>query len=174
MKTLNELKELLLKGQQLSMQGSLDRRMPAKESIPYLLDARKGLKQYVLLNPDDYSAWKLLSQAEETLLNYPAALSALENSLKSGAKDRKDLKRLALLHEYLLTWKELNLTPEQLSSLGEYLEIKLDQCNCNHTLSFTKEWLDNNVAKNKKSKIIKTLQAQGGFCDCEVLTNVVI
>lgn len=53
MKTLNDLKGLLLKGLQLPMQGSMDRRMPDKASIPFLLEARTGLKEYVVLHPSD-------------------------------------------------------------------------------------------------------------------------
>lgn len=147
--------------------------MPDKKSIPYLLEARKGLKEFVSLNPNDSNGWRLLSQAEECLLNYPEALSSLERSIKLGAKDKKDLKRIALLKEYLASWNELELTPKQLDSLGDFLDEKLYGCTCNHTLDFTKEWIDRNMPKNKKSNILKVIQEKGGFCDCEVLANVV-
>ncbi|MGH4118625.1 DUF2695 domain-containing protein [Clostridium sp.] len=29
------------------------------------------------------------------------------------------------------------------------------------------------IAKSKKSRIVKAIQNQGGFCDCEVLANVI-
>ncbi|MGH4139336.1 hypothetical protein [Clostridium sp.] len=109
-KNLKELQDLLLQGQKLSMQGSLDRRMPDKKSIPFLIDARKGLKEYVILNPEDSIAWRLLSQAEESLLNYPEALTSLAKSIEFGGKDKKDLKRIALLKECISSWNELELT----------------------------------------------------------------
>jgi len=172
--TLKELQEILLQGQKLSMQGSLDRRMPDKKSIPFFIDARKGLKEYVTLNPEDSIAWRLLSQVEEALLNYPEALSSLEKSIELGGKDKKDLKKIALLKESLVSWDELDdLTPDQLESLGNYVDEKLGEFGCNHTLYFTKEWIDENIPKNKKTKIIKVLQGKGGFCDCEVVANVV-
>ncbi|MGH4139337.1 DUF2695 domain-containing protein [Clostridium sp.] len=54
------------------------------------------------------------------------------------------------------------------------MDEKLDEHGCNHTLSFTREWLDGNMPKSKKTRIIKDIQGKGGFCDCEVLANVVI
>ena len=92
-KSLKELQEILLQGQKLSMQGSLDRRMPDKKSIPFFIEVRKGLKEYVNLNPTDSTGWRLLSQAEESLLNYPEALSSLQKSIELGGKDKKDLKK---------------------------------------------------------------------------------
>ena len=172
-KSLKELQEVLLQGQKLSMQGSLDRRMPNKKSIPFFLESRKGLKEYVILNPTDSMGLRLLSQVEESLLNYPEALSSLEKSIELGGKDKKDLKKIALLKECLASWNELELAPEQLESLGDYLDEKLGKHGCSHTLSFTKEWIDGNIPKSKKIIIIKAIQGKGGFCDCEVLANVV-
>jgi tetratricopeptide (TPR) repeat protein len=172
-KSLKELQEVLLQGQKLSMQGSMDRRMPDKKSIPFLIEARKGLKEFVALNPLDNVAWRLLSQAEETLMNYPEALSSLEKSIELAGKDKKDLKRIALLKECLTSWNELGLTPEQMKSLGDFIDDKLSEQVCDHTLSFTKEWLDGNIPKSKRAKMIKAIQGKGGFCDCEVLANVV-
>ena len=173
-KSLKELQQVLLQGQKLSMQGSLDRRMPNKKSIPFFLESRKGLKEYVILNPTDSMGWRLLSQVEESLLNYPEALSSLEKSIELGGKDKKELKKIALLKECLASWNELELAPEQLESLGDYLDEKLGEHGCSHTLFFTKEWIDVNMPKSKKTRIIKAIQGKGGFCDCEVLTNVVM
>lgn len=172
-KSLEELQELLLQGQKLSMQGSMDRRMPDKKSVPFLIEARKGLKEYVAMNPAESLGWRLLSQAEETLMNYPEALRVLEKSIELGGKDKKDLKRIALLKESLLSWNAIDLNPEQLESLGDYLDEKLKENGCDHTLSYTKEWIDSNMQKSKKAKIVKAIQGAGGFCDCEVLANVI-
>lgn len=173
LKSISELQQVLIQGQKLSMQGSLDRRMPDKKSIPYLLDARKGLKEYLNENAKDTFALRLLSQSEACLLNYKFALSYLEKAIEISGKDKSDLKRLAALKGCQSQWEELDLTPAQLDSLGNFLDKKLRECECNYTLNFTKEWLDINVVKSKKSRIVKAIQNQGGFCDCEVIANVI-
>lgn len=173
MEKLEALKETLIEGQKLSMQGSLDRRAPAKKAVPFLLKARKGLKEYVKGNGTNPLAWRLLSQAEECLLNYNNAISCLERAMELDKKNQKDFKRLALLKEYGGMWNELNLSPEQLESLGLFLSEKLTADDCDHSIKFTKRWLEENIPKSKISKIVKEFQNQGGFCDCEVLSNVV-
>ncbi|MBU3113155.1 DUF2695 domain-containing protein [Clostridium lacusfryxellense] len=172
-KSISELQQVLIQGQKLSMQGSLDRRMPDKKSIPYLIDARKGLKEYLNENSKDALALRLLSQAEACLLNYNFALSYLEKAIEISGKNKSDLKRLAALKECQSQWEELELTPDHLDSLGNFLDKKLRVCACNYTLDLTKEWLDSNVAKSKKPRIVRAIQNQGGFCDCEVLANVI-
>ena len=170
---LNDLQNELIQGQKLSMQGSGQRRAPEKIAIPYLLSTRKGLKEFVKQNEDNSLAWRLLSQAEEYLFNYNAAINCLQKGIELGGKERKDLKRLVMLKEYGRQWQEINIFPEQLELLGTYLEKKVDSSGCNHTLTHTKKWLDENIPKNKKSKFIKSMQNQGGFCDCEILMNVI-
>ena len=65
------------------------------------------------------------------------------------------------------------LTAEQLMSLGAFLRGGLRRRACDHTLRNTKEWiLAHGVARSAK-RIMKSLAVRGGFCDCEVLTNVV-
>jgi hypothetical protein len=137
-KNLAELQQLLIEGQRRSMQGSYMRRNPAATSIPFLLKARSGLKEYIRENETDAQAWRLLSQAEECLLNYVAARQCLERAMSlSERKDKKDLKRLALLKEGEFAWTELKLTPAQLEELGQFLRAKLSQSECDHTLRFT-------------------------------------
>jgi hypothetical protein len=66
----------------------------------------------------------------------------------------------------------MNLTPDQLADLGEHLQARLSDNECDHTLRFTQEWLE---AYNRgKTKIVmEALRNQGGYCDCEVLNNVI-
>ncbi|WP_230933917.1 DUF2695 domain-containing protein [Priestia sp. TSO9] len=173
MDSLLELKDELIKGQKLAMQGSYQRRAPSKKAIPHLLSARKGLKEYVEKHATDAFAWQLLSQAEEYLLNYNAALSALQNAVTLNKKDRKLVKKLVLLKEQANKSHELDLSPEELDSLEAFLDEKVDIQGCDHTLIYTKEWLDTHIPVSKKSKVVKALQNQGGFCDCEVLMNVI-
>jgi tetratricopeptide (TPR) repeat protein len=169
---LEALKQTLVEGQKLSMQGSMDRRAPAKKAVPFLLKARQGLKEYLKENETNHLAWRLLSQAEECLQNYNHAIYCLQRAMVLDKKNQKDLKRLALLTEYRGMWEELNLTTEQLESLGSFLNEKLTATDCDHSLKFTKIWLEESVPKSKISKIVKEFQNQGGFCDCEVLYNV--
>ncbi|MEK5389699.1 DUF2695 domain-containing protein [Margalitia sp. FSL K6-0131] len=173
MDRLNELKDILIKGQQLSMQGSLQRRAPSKKAVPLLLSARQGLKEFVIENSNNALAWRLLSQAEECLLNYKEAIICQEKTMELGHRERKDLKRLALLKEYGGKWEEINLSPDQLETLWAFLDEMINSEGCDHTHKLTKSWLENNVPKSKISKIIKAMRNQGGFCDCEVLLNVV-
>ncbi|WP_336769779.1 DUF2695 domain-containing protein [Bacillus bombysepticus] len=173
MDRLNELKATLIQGQQLSMQGSLQRRAPSKKAVPFLLSARQGLKEFVIENSNNVLAWRLLSQAEECLLNYNEAVICQEKTLELGGRDRKDLKRLALLKEYGGKWEEISLSPVQLETLGAFLDEMINSKGCDHSHKYTKSWLENNVPKSKISKIIKAMRNQGGFCDCEVLLNVV-
>lgn len=173
MESLEYLKDELLKGQKLSGQGSYRRRAADEAAVPYLLNAKYGLKDYVERNPEDAEAWRLLSQAEESLLNYRAAIKSLQKAIAVGEWSRKDLKKLFLLKEHEEQWRELSLSPEQLETLGEYLELKVELMGCNHTLRFTRKWLNQTVPKNKKENVLRALQNQGGFCDCEVLSNVI-
>jgi hypothetical protein len=171
---LEELRKVLIEGLRRTMQGSYMRREPASEAIPFLLEARSGLKQYVREHEKESDAWRMLSQAEESLLNYAAALRCLERAMSnSGRKDKKDLKKLAQLKEYEGLWASLNLSPPQLAELGNHLSAKLEEQSCDHTLRFTKEWLEVTNVANVKS-VIQGLRSQGGFCDCEVLNNVAL
>ena len=90
----------------------------------------------------------------------------------SERKDKKDLKRLALLKEYESQWADLDLTLTQVAELGNHLQARLVENGCNHTLRFTQEWLQAGKAGKTKG-VIDALRNQGGCCDCEVLNNVV-
>src|SRR5215831_16636978 len=139
---LEALRKVLIEGQRRSMQGSCQRRNPASPAIPFLIEARSGLKKYVTGHPQDVSGWRLLSQAEECLLNYSAARQSLEQALSlSDRQEKKDLKRLAQLKEYESEWGELGLTPPQLEVLGRHLRNMLNQEQCDHSLRFTRDWL---------------------------------
>lgn len=98
---LEELRELLLRGQQLAQQGSYQRTLPARKAYPSLFEAQTGLREYTKENPDDEAAWRLQALAEECLTNFKGAMVCLERAMKlSGQRDKKDLKTLARLKEY--------------------------------------------------------------------------
>ncbi len=95
---LDALEAILRKGQRESMQGSYERRLPAAESLPSLEESRMGIRGYLNEFPDNVRALRLLSEVEETLLNYPAAVTLLERAMElEGRRTKKDLKRITVL-----------------------------------------------------------------------------
>jgi len=171
--TLSHLRETLLAGQRFSKQGSYHRRAPAKKAVPFLVEARTGLRAYTAQHADNSEAWRLLSQAEECLLNYRVARDCLERAMSlSAVRDRKDLKRLALLQEYESKWVQLALTPGQLADLGQFIGRQLTATPCDHTLRITETWLRNQDIPDANA-VVEGLRNHGGYCDCEVLANVV-
>jgi tetratricopeptide (TPR) repeat protein len=169
---LQELSELLRDGLKRSMQGSYERRAPAKAALPYLRLARRELRVLADQQPGDARAWRLLSQAEEALLDYRNARAALEKALSLEAtRSPKSLKKLALLREYEATWGEMGLHPEQLAELGRYLTHRLATSHCNHTMVQTDIWLGQLGIANPTS-VKEAFERTGAYCDCEVLFNV--
>ena len=169
---LRELSELLRQGQKRSGQPSYRRRAPANAANPYLLQARNGFRLIVEQQAGNAEAWRLLSQAEETLLGYRNARIALERVIALEPRpNRRDLKKLALLREHEAWWDGLGLTPEQLSELERYLEQTLSASPCDHTMRHTKMWLDHCGLLNP-DRIRESLEHRGGYCDCEILHNV--
>jgi hypothetical protein len=173
-KELEDLRAVLMSGIRLSMQGSLSRRAPAKASVPNLLRAREGLREFVRDNPVSAEAWRLLSQAEECLLNYKQAITCLEKSMSlSGSRDKRSLKRLAQLRESITEWSALPLTPGQLCELGEFLVLYgANEERLGRTLDNTRRWLETKGFSNVE-EIIEALGNRGGFTDFQVLYNVV-
>jgi len=169
---LRELSELLRAGLKRSMQGSYERRAPAKEALPALRFVRRALRAFVDQEPGNAQAWGLLSQAEEALLDYQNARSALEKAINLEAKrSTKSLKRLYWLREYEAKWEALGLTPEQLAELGLYLEQSLAVSPCDHTMAHTDIWLGQ-LGIADPTTVKAALERRGAYCDCEVLFNV--
>lgn len=170
---LKSLEELLRQGQRLSMQGSYERRAPAAEAVPFLVQARDGLKEISIRSPLDARVWHLLSLAHEALLEYGPALAAIHEAVRlSGRKDKRDLKRIAQLRNAAAEWHEMPLSPEQLAQLGKYLRDKLAGGTGDRTLRWTQQWLsEQRVADTEK--VIAALRNRGGFTDFQVLNNVV-
>jgi hypothetical protein len=56
------------------------------------------------------------------------------------------------------------------TELFDYLDERLEEEGCDHTLQLTEDFLvDKNIDKDA---VIKWLNDNGGYCDCEVLNNV--
>jgi hypothetical protein len=171
---LKELARLLHEGLICTGQTSLRRRAPRPEALPLLQRARHGLRLAVEDEPGNIEAWRLLSQAEEMLLEYGRARVALEKVLVlAPRRDRRDLKRLALLQESETWWGGLGLTPLQLAGLGDHLAKGLYSTPCDDTPRITRAWLQSSGIANP-DPIIEALGERGGFCDCEVLFNIVM
>jgi hypothetical protein len=169
---LRQLQNTLIQGQRLGGQGSYQRRMPSKKAVPFLKEALLGLRQYVLEHRDDAVAWRMFSQAEECFLHYTAARRALERVLAlSPAKDRRDMRRLPLLKEQEERAADLGLTPSKRAELERYLDAKLSQFPCDHTLNRTREWLVGQQVDDPDA-VLEAFRSYGGYCDCEVAMNV--
>lgn len=62
------------------------------------------------------------------------------------------------------------LTQKQANDLISFVEEKLSKNNCDHSLKHTRRWaLDNKFDQND---LIDILEANGGWCDCEVTYNL--
>jgi tetratricopeptide (TPR) repeat protein len=173
MKTIPELRDRLVKAQRMSGQSSYERRAPSAQSVPAFLAVEADLHGFLQQHPDNAEAWRLLSLAQECLLNYQGAVASLERATRLSAKrDPRDLKRLALLREQQAKWSALSLTADDLANLGQYLETALSQSPCDHSLAQTREWLASRPGA-ETDRILQALRHHGGYCDCEVLLNVV-
>ena len=169
---LRELQGILIQGQRLSGQGTYQRRAPAKKAIPFLNKALVGLRSYVANHRDDVVGWRLLSLAEECLLNYTAARLALEKVIAmSPGKERRDLIRLPKLREGEERARDLKLGPALLEELRSYLNRQLSQLPCDHSLRHTRNWLIEQRADDLDG-ILEAFAGYGGYCDCEVALNV--
>ena len=67
--------------------------------------------------------------------------------------------------------KKFVLSKTRATKLFRFLRKQLAEQDCDHTLRFTQQWLDENVPAEKHAAILKEMAEQGGFCDCEVLMN---
>lgn len=66
--------------------------------------------------------------------------------------------------------KSLPFSAEIFEELFDYIDTTLESHGCDHTLKYTKKFLENNNLPLKK--IIEWLEENGGYCDCEVLANI--
>jgi hypothetical protein len=65
---------------------------------------------------------------------------------------------------------EMPISADEFKTLITDLERQLDHRPCDHSLTMTETFLVNHP---KKEAITLWLQQHGGYCDCEVLSNVV-
>lgn len=83
-------------------------------------------------------------------------------------KDRKK--------ELLAQWKESQkrtylLSKDQAEDLLSFVDEQVGEHDCDHTLRFTKQWLDENIPPEQHAAVLEELASMGGNCDCEVMYN---
>ena len=173
MKSIAELRAMLTSAQKLTGQSSLERRAPSPEAVPALQAVSSEIAQFLAHNAEQAEGHRLLSSAQECLLNYPAARRTFETSLRlSGQRLPKDLKHLSLLLEYESKWKKFPLSPDDLADLGRFLRQALSSERCDHSARFTRQWLAQHSPDQQEEKLA-AFGDWGGYCDCEVEANVV-
>lgn len=69
--------------------------------------------------------------------------------------------------------KKYILKKAEAKSLFSFLRKKLSENTCDHTLRFSEEWITKKFSEDtgKINAVIRELQEDGGYCDCEVLLN---
>ena len=63
------------------------------------------------------------------------------------------------------------LSLEQVASLFEYVESKLEDTGCDHSRRYTQQWLSMNIPQEQHEAVLAEIEEMGGYCDCEVLMN---
>lgn len=62
------------------------------------------------------------------------------------------------------------LSKAQVEEMFEYVEARVDECECDHSRTHTRNWLLNHVPE-KAEDALAEIAEMGGYCDCEVLMN---
>jgi len=62
------------------------------------------------------------------------------------------------------------LTKKRKAGLIKYVESKLYEYPCDHSLRFSIEWAK--MEDLDIEYVIEILQSEGGYCDCEVVMNL--
>jgi hypothetical protein len=62
------------------------------------------------------------------------------------------------------------LTENQVTDLCVFIENRIENTGCDHSLKNTFEWAEKNEIN--KADLIDVLELNGGFCDCEVTMNL--
>ncbi len=58
----------------------------------------------------------------------------------------------------------------EIDCLKRYIEKKVESSSCDHSLGFAQEWAELNSFNF--NDLIDILEANGGFCDCEIIWNL--
>lgn len=171
---IQQVRDLVIQAMRLSRQGSYSRMAPARECLPYLAAALAQLEAMTNARPDCAEPWRLLALVHEVRLDYTNAIRALEKHISAkGAASREDLKRMAALRRYASEWCALDLTPEALARLGEYLRTALaSNTDSEDRFAETRSWLREQNHRSPES-VIEAFRSRGVFDDLGVLNNIV-
>jgi hypothetical protein len=170
MMLISEILQMLMQAQKLCKRGIFETSAVDKRAVAPLLELKAAVQEYLIQNPCDVEALRTAAYVECYLLNFKGGLHYLEKVVELSG-DRKDKQKLINLRQLTDSLNNISLSPEELLELGAHLNKTLEVCD--HSLKHTKEWLDKSVDKKKHASIIKGLRNSGGYCDCEVLCNVV-
>ncbi len=85
---------------------------------------------------------------------------------------KKELRQHYKQQERAVACRQMCLQPDQLHDLFNYLEEQLFRLGiaCDHTLSRTRAWAAS--AGLDPERVLESVRAFGGYCDCEVAFNV--
>ncbi len=64
----------------------------------------------------------------------------------------------------------LPLPLPELKAMFDMLDVEFPRQGCDHTRRLTRAWLESRG--HDVARVFVWLDAQGGFCDCEILANV--
>jgi len=173
--SVQQAKDLIIKAIKLSGDSfarSLDRKAPKKKVVPLLKNAKNILLDVIRTEPDNVEAIRYLAQVEEELCHFSSAIKYLEKYMElTKQHSKKDLARLYRLREHSKEARILPISQEKLEDLGRYIEQSLLSSPCDHTFRFTIAWAKRNGINVEQ--LCSALEERGGYCDCEVIFNVV-
>ncbi len=89
---------------------------------------------------------------------------------KSEKARRKSIKSTLRNEERQQAQKSFPVPVVVLHELFDFLDGKLTENECDHTLNSTREFARNHTLPEER--LIVWLEQSGGYCDCEVLANV--
>jgi hypothetical protein len=81
----------------------------------------------------------------------------------------RDRKKAWKTEQKVLARNTFPLSDELLESLFKFVETSVDANGCDHSRRFTEKWLGLN--KVSPESVLRWLESNGGFCDCEVIFN---
>ena len=171
---LDNIRAIIRRGIQLSGQSSYARRAADQRAIPLLQEAKARLRAAIESGQADYEVFQLLALTHESLLEYRAAIHAIQECINRSVSPKKDdLKRLARYKEQLNWWETISLSPGELKELGIFLHGKLSSVpEYERSFRWTIAWL--NEKKHPSSdKVISGLEQLGACDDFQVLHNIV-
>jgi hypothetical protein len=85
-------------------------------------------------------------------------------------ESKKAMRKAVRARERAAARAAFPLAPSQLKSLFDWLDMQLENDRCDHTLTMTRAWLEQQRLDVRA--VVPWLEDNGGYCDCEVLANV--